>query len=223
MLDITALTGRQRRSHIEADQRATPHRIGLVDPFLHAPTVVESASVIAGRQERGSCIGHQTGLTVGSEVQCRSQPRAGIEPGRCRSGRVDRGGDTVAITDLAERACESIGVQPDRLRVLLVISAGYETTVNLIDQAIYQVLTRPGLLGQLRTGTITWSQLIEETLARLEAAEALPALFGRFPELTLAVETDELKPLPSFISHGLQSLPVYLDRPHGIEGGCRGA
>jgi len=104
-----------------------------------------------------------------------------------------------------------------------VISAGYETTVNLIDQAIYQVLTRPGLLGQLRTGTITWSQLIEETLARLEAAEALPALFGRFPELTLAVETDELKPLPSFISHGLQSLPVYLDRPHGIEGGCRGA
>ncbi|WP_067854016.1 cytochrome P450 family protein [Nocardia shimofusensis] len=183
--------------------------------------------------------------------------------------------------------------------LLLVISAGYETTVNLIDQAVYQVLTRPGLLGQLRTGTATWSQLIEETLrytppvanlplryaitdidiadthikageaiiaaiaaanrnpnrhdpnpdafdparpntehlsfgygphhclgaalARLEATEALPALFGRFPELTLAVETDELKPLPSFISHGHQSLPIYLDRPHGIEGGCRGA
>jgi len=183
--------------------------------------------------------------------------------------------------------------------LLLVISAGYETTVNLIDQAIYRVLTTPELLGQLRSGTVTWSQLIEETLrhappvanlplryavadidiadvrikageaiiagiaaanrnphrhdpnpdtfdparpntehlsfgygphhclgaalARLEAVEALPALFGRFPELTLAVETDELKPLLSFISHGHQSLPVYLDRPHGIEGGCRGA
>jgi len=183
--------------------------------------------------------------------------------------------------------------------LLLVISAGYETTVNLIDQAAYQVLTRPGLLGQLRTGAFSWSQLIEEALryappvanlplryavadidiadvqikageaiiaaiaaanrnphrhdtdpdafdparpnkehlsfgygphhclgaalARLEAVEALPALFGRFPELTLAVEPDELKPLPSFISHGHQSLPVYLDRPHSIEGGCRGA
>ncbi|HLS76744.1 MAG TPA: cytochrome P450 [Nocardia sp.] len=183
--------------------------------------------------------------------------------------------------------------------LLLVISAGYETTVNLIDQAVYQVLTRPGLLQQLRTGAVSWSQVIEETLryappvanlplryaivdidiadvqikageaiiatiaaanrspdrhdpnpdqfdparldkehlsfgygphhclgaalARLEATEALPALFGRFPELTLAVADGELKPLPSFISHGHRTLPVYLDRPHGIEGGCRGA
>ncbi|MBF6102283.1 cytochrome P450 [Nocardia cyriacigeorgica] len=178
--------------------------------------------------------------------------------------------------------------------LLLVISAGYETTVNLIDQAVYQVLTRPELLGQLRTGAITWSQLVEETLrhappvanlplryaitdidiadvqikagealiaaiaaanrdpdrhepnpdafdparpnkehlsfgygphhclgaalARLEAVEALPALFGRLPELTLAVGAGELTPLPSFISHGHRSLPVYLDGV-GADGG----
>ncbi|MBF6357413.1 cytochrome P450 [Nocardia higoensis] len=180
--------------------------------------------------------------------------------------------------------------------LLLVITAGYETTVNLIDQAVHQMLTRPELLGQLRAGTVGWSQLIEETLryappvanlplryavtdidiagerieageaiiaalaaanrnprhhdpdtfdparpdtehlsfgygphyclgaplARLEAIEALPALFGRFPDLTLAVDASELKPLPSFISHGHQALPVYLDRPHGIGGGHRG-
>ncbi|WP_051027578.1 cytochrome P450 family protein [Nocardia higoensis] len=182
--------------------------------------------------------------------------------------------------------------------LLLVISAGYETTANLIDQAVYQVLTRPELLAQLRVGSVTWSSLIEECLryappvpnlplryavtdvdiagqrikagdailacfaaanrspsahhpnpdafdptrpnkehlsfgygphyclgaplARLEAAEALPALFGRFPDLTLAVEAHELKPLSSFVSHGHQSLPVYLDPPHHPGGHHRG-
>jgi len=169
--------------------------------------------------------------------------------------------------------------------LLLVISAGYETTVNLLGNAIYQLLTRPELLPQLRAGSITWSHLIEETLryappvanlplryaitdididdqqikageaiitsiaaanrslerhgpdadefdpsrttkehvsfgygthhclgaplARLEAEIALPALFERFPELTLAAAPDALKPLSSFISQGYQSLPVH--------------
>ncbi|MBF6355854.1 cytochrome P450 [Nocardia higoensis] len=182
--------------------------------------------------------------------------------------------------------------------LLLVISAGYETTVNLIDRAVYQLLTRPELLAQLRTGAVTWSQLIEEclryappvpnlplryavtdidiagqrieageailacfaaanrdphlhgphpdvfdptrpntehlsfgygphyclgaALARLEAIEALPALFGRFPDLTLAVEPGELRPLPSFVSHGHRSLPAYLDRPRDPGGPHRG-
>ncbi|MBF6354035.1 cytochrome P450 [Nocardia higoensis] len=173
--------------------------------------------------------------------------------------------------------------------LLLVISAGYETTVNLIDQAAVAILTRPELLGRLRVGALTWSNIIEETLrhappvanlplryavvdidiagrrieagdallaciaaanrdphlhggdpdefdparkhkehlsfgygphfclgaplARLEAAVALPALFGRFPHLTLAAAPHELKPLPSFISHGHLHLPVHLDGP----------
>ena len=175
--------------------------------------------------------------------------------------------------------------------LLLVISAGYETTVNLIDQAVVRILTRPELLARLRTGAFTWQSLIEETLrhappvanlplryavvdidvagtriaagdallaciaaanrdphlpdgnpdefdparrskehlsfgygphyclgaplARLEATVALPALFGRFPQLALAVEPHELKPLPSFISHGHQRVPALLDGPIG--------
>ncbi|MBN3932968.1 cytochrome P450 [Streptomyces verrucosisporus] len=47
-------------------------------------------------------------------------------------------------------------------------------------------------------------------LARLEARIALPALFDRFPDLTLAVPAEELRPLPSFISNGHQTLPVHL-------------
>ncbi|MGV9667644.1 cytochrome P450 family protein [Nocardia niigatensis] len=48
-------------------------------------------------------------------------------------------------------------------------------------------------------------------LARLEAAIALPALFERFPNLRLATDATELKPLGSFISNGHASLPVRLD------------
>ncbi|MFE2043696.1 cytochrome P450 [Streptomyces sp. NPDC059477] len=47
-------------------------------------------------------------------------------------------------------------------------------------------------------------------LARLEALTALPALFERFPELTLAVDAGELRQVPSFIAFGWQEVPVRL-------------
>jgi cytochrome P450 len=47
-------------------------------------------------------------------------------------------------------------------------------------------------------------------LARLEAAIALPAIFGRYPDLTLAVEPGELLPLESFVSSGYRALPAWL-------------
>ncbi|GAB2678354.1 cytochrome P450 [Saccharopolyspora gloriosae] len=48
------------------------------------------------------------------------------------------------------------------------------------------------------------------SLARLESALALPALFDRYPNLSLAVPAAELRPYPSFISNGHAELPVYL-------------
>lgn len=166
--------------------------------------------------------------------------------------------------------------------LVLVITAGFETTVNLLEQGIYEVLTRPALCALVRTGTVDWARLIEETLryappvanlplryavtdldvagrrvaagdpliaaiaaanrgrgqpapdrfdpsrdriehlafgygphfclgaplARLEAAVALPALFERFPDLSLATEPEQLLPLETFISLGHQQLPV---------------
>ncbi|MDF3290132.1 cytochrome P450 family protein [Streptomyces silvisoli] len=47
-------------------------------------------------------------------------------------------------------------------------------------------------------------------LARLEARIALPALFDRFPGLQLAIEAERLRPVESFIAHGLSALPVHL-------------
>ncbi|WP_039933965.1 cytochrome P450, partial [Streptomyces viridochromogenes] len=174
--------------------------------------------------------------------------------------------------------------------LMLVISAGHETTVNLLDNAVHALLTHPDQLAHVRDGRATWDDVIEETLraeapvaslplryavedlplgelggpdgavirkgeailasyaaagrdpeqhgpdaarfdvtraakdhlafgygvhhclgaplGRLEARVALPALFERFPGLALAVPSDELRPVDSFISHGHRSLPV---------------
>jgi cytochrome P450 len=47
-------------------------------------------------------------------------------------------------------------------------------------------------------------------LARLEANVALPALFARYPDLSLAVPATELPPVPSFFSNSAATLPVRL-------------
>ncbi|MEU3085077.1 cytochrome P450 family protein [Streptomyces massasporeus] len=174
--------------------------------------------------------------------------------------------------------------------LMLMISAGHETTVNLLDNAVHALLTHPAQLAHVREGRASWDDVIEETLraeapvaslplryavedlplgelggpdgavirrgeailaayaaagrdpeqhgadaaafdvtraskdhlafgygvhhclgaplGRLEARVALPALFDRFPGLTLAAPADGLPPVDSFISHGHRSLPV---------------
>ncbi|MER7012748.1 cytochrome P450 [Saccharopolyspora sp. NPDC000359] len=50
-------------------------------------------------------------------------------------------------------------------------------------------------------------------IARLVASIGLPALFERFPQLRLAVEADQLEPLPTFIMNAHTHLPVRLNAP----------
>ncbi|MET8701117.1 cytochrome P450 [Kitasatospora sp. NPDC058032] len=52
--------------------------------------------------------------------------------------------------------------------LILMIGAGSETTVNLIDHAVALLLAHPGQLALIRSGEATWRDAIEETL-RLEA------------------------------------------------------
>lgn len=172
--------------------------------------------------------------------------------------------------------------------ILLTFTAGHETTANLLDQAVFNLLANPGQLAALRSGEATWADVVEETLrleapfanlplryavedidiadglriakgepivisfaasgrdplvhgataddydvtratradhigfghgvhycigaplARMEAGIALPALFARFPDLSLAVPAAELLPLESFVSNGHRELPVHL-------------
>jgi cytochrome P450 len=55
--------------------------------------------------------------------------------------------------------------------LLLVVSAGYETTVNLIDQGITMLLAHPAERAKLDEGTARWRDVVEETL-RFEAPVA---------------------------------------------------
>ena len=50
-------------------------------------------------------------------------------------------------------------------------------------------------------------------VARLVATTGLSGLFDRFPQMELAVESDRLKPLPTFIMNGHRGLPVRLTVP----------
>ncbi len=55
--------------------------------------------------------------------------------------------------------------------LILLLTAGYETTVNLLDNAVTRLLTHPGQLGLVRSGRATWDDVVEESL-RLDAPGA---------------------------------------------------
>lgn len=55
--------------------------------------------------------------------------------------------------------------------LVLMISAGHETTVNLIDNAIHLLLTHPDQLAHVRSGRVSWEDVVEEAL-RVEAPVA---------------------------------------------------
>jgi len=48
--------------------------------------------------------------------------------------------------------------------LMLMMSAGHETTVNLLDHAITALLTHPEQLELVRSGQRTWNDVVEETL-----------------------------------------------------------
>ncbi|MYR56127.1 cytochrome P450 [Streptomyces sp. SID625] len=55
--------------------------------------------------------------------------------------------------------------------LILLFTAGYETTVNLLDNAVCLLLDNPGQLARVRAGEATWADAVEEAL-RTEAPGA---------------------------------------------------
>ncbi|MFJ9352104.1 cytochrome P450 [Streptomyces sp. NPDC101237] len=216
------------------------------------------------------------------------QERIGTVLGALIAHKTAHPGDdlTTELIRVRDEDGDRLGDEELLYTLLLVIGAGFETTVNLIGNAVVALLTRPAQLAAVRAGTVGWDAVIDETLrvhpsiaalplrfavtdlkvadvtvpagdaiittyaaagldparygadadvfdaargagdhlsfgvgvhrcigaplARAEARAALPALFGRFPGLRLAVGARELRQVPSFIAFGWQEIPVLL-------------
>jgi cytochrome P450 len=62
--------------------------------------------------------------------------------------------------------------------LVLMVSAGHETTVNLIDNAIHALLTHPEQLAHVRAGRATWDDVVEETLRVDAPVASLPLRYA---------------------------------------------
>ncbi|MEW2507040.1 cytochrome P450 [Amycolatopsis sp. NPDC047767] len=62
--------------------------------------------------------------------------------------------------------------------LILMLTAGHETTVNLLDQAVTAMLTHPEQLALVRSGERTWSDAVEETLRWQAPVAYLPLRYA---------------------------------------------
>jgi 2-hydroxy-5-methyl-1-naphthoate 7-hydroxylase len=62
--------------------------------------------------------------------------------------------------------------------LLLIVAAGYETTVNLIDNAIVALLADPAQLAHVRAGRATWADVVEETMRYAAPVSHMPMRYA---------------------------------------------
>ncbi|ACZ91351.1 cytochrome P450 family protein [Streptosporangium roseum] len=95
--------------------------------------------------------------------------------------RSDPGDDMTSLLIAArDEESDGTGLTDVELRdtMILMINAGYETTVNVIDQAVFAMLTSPDQLHLVRTGQAAWEDVVEETLRAEPAIKYLPLRFA---------------------------------------------
>lgn len=73
-------------------------------------------------------------------------------------------GDDVTSSIIAAHAEGSLDAQELRDSLLLLIGAGHETTVNLIDHGITNLLLHPEQREKAVSGEVSWDAVVEETL-----------------------------------------------------------
>ncbi|MDX2855850.1 cytochrome P450 family protein, partial [Streptomyces scabiei] len=62
--------------------------------------------------------------------------------------------------------------------LMLLIGAGHETTVNLLDHGVVNLLTHPDQLNLATTGAISWAQAVDETLRHQAPIASIPVRFA---------------------------------------------
>jgi cytochrome P450 len=243
----------------------------------------------AAREEMSRCVDLLFNIGKAPEETAAAFPRLQQILRELVAEKREHPGDDLSSALIAARDGDTVPLSEEELvdTLALFVSAGHETTTNLLGNAIVAMLRHPDQLGRVRIGGATWEDVIEETLrnqapvpsmplrfavedidigdgvtlragepiiacyaaagrdprvhgqdadrfdisraakehlafgygvhhclgsplARLEAAVALPALFERYPDLTLAAGPGELLPLESFVSNGYRALPAWL-------------
>ncbi|QIS04164.1 cytochrome P450 [Nocardia brasiliensis] len=94
--------------------------------------------------------------------------------------RRDQPGDDVTSVLTASYDEEGTRLSEKELvdTLMLIITAGHETTVNLLDQAIFALLTRRQQLADVRAGRASWADVVEETLRYQAPLAHLPLRYA---------------------------------------------
>ncbi len=87
-------------------------------------------------------------------------------------------GDDVTTALLAHAETGDLSARELGDTLLLIITAGHETTAHLLDQATVAVLTDTGLRADLAAGQVSWAAVIEETLRRDPPIVHMPLRFA---------------------------------------------
>ena len=88
--------------------------------------------------------------------------------------------DDLTSALITARAEDATRLDADELvdTLILMLTAGHETTVNLLDHAVTALLTHPGQLAAVRRGEHTWAEVIEETLRWQAPVPYLPLRYA---------------------------------------------
>jgi cytochrome P450 len=108
------------------------------------------------------------------------QERIGTVLGGLIAYKVEHPGDdmTTELIRVRDEDGDRLGDEELLYTLLLVIGAGFETTVNLIGNAVVALLTDPAQLAAVRTGAVGWDAVIDETLRVHPSIASLPLRFA---------------------------------------------
>ncbi len=108
------------------------------------------------------------------------QERIGTVLGALIAYRRARPGDDITTELIAVRDDDGDRLTDEELlhTLLLVVGAGFETTVNLIGNAVVALLSDPAQLAAVRSGAVGWDAVVDETLRVHPSIAALPLRFA---------------------------------------------
>ncbi|MEU3026591.1 cytochrome P450 family protein [Streptomyces incarnatus] len=94
--------------------------------------------------------------------------------------RAENPGDdlTTELIRVRDEEGDRLSAEELLFTLLLVIGAGFETTVNLIANAVVELLTHPEQLAAVRSGELGWDQVIDEVLRVRPSIASLPLRFA---------------------------------------------